>query len=81
MVRQIRKRLVRYKRADGLDLSFTLYTPPGYQEGTRVPAILYAYPLDYADAATAGEVSGLRADFHASEELPADAIGRLRDYR
>ena len=39
---------MKYKRADGLDLSFTLYTPPGYQEGTRVPTILYAYPLDYA---------------------------------
>jgi dipeptidyl aminopeptidase/acylaminoacyl peptidase len=32
-VRQIKKQLVRYKRADGLDLSFTLYTPPGYREG------------------------------------------------
>lgn len=40
------------------DLSFTLYTPPGYKEGTRVPAILYAYPLDFAQAETAGQVSG-----------------------
>ncbi|WP_297355750.1 prolyl oligopeptidase family serine peptidase [Paraburkholderia sp.] len=70
VVRQIKKRLVKYKRADGLDLSFTLYTPPGYQEGTRVPAILYAYPLDYADAATAGQVSGSEQTFT-----------RLRDYR
>jgi len=38
-VRGIKKRLVKYKRADGLDLSFTLYTPPGYKEGTRVPTI------------------------------------------
>ena len=37
-VRQIKKRLVKYKRKDGVDLSFTLYTPPGYKEGTRVPA-------------------------------------------
>ena len=28
---------MKYKRDDGLDLSFTLYTPPGYKEGTRVP--------------------------------------------
>ncbi len=63
VVRQIKKRLVKYKRADGLDLSFTLYTPPGYQEGTRVPTILYAYPLDYADAATAGQVSGSQETF------------------
>lgn len=70
VVRQIKKRLVKYKRADGLDLSFTLYTPPGYQEGTRVPAILYAYPLDYAEAATAGQVSGSEQTFT-----------RLKNYR
>ena len=62
-VRAIKKRLVKYKRADGLDLSFTLYTPPGYQEGTRVPSILYAYPLDYADASKAGQVAGSQETF------------------
>ncbi len=62
-VRAIKKRLVKYKRADGLDLSFTLYTPPGYQEGTRIPTILYAYPLDYADASTAGQVAGSQETF------------------
>ena len=68
-VRSIKKRLVKYKRKDGTPLSFTLYTPPGYVEGTRIPAILYAYPLDYASAATAGQVSG-------SEQL----FTRLSDY-
>jgi dipeptidyl aminopeptidase/acylaminoacyl peptidase len=62
-VRAIKKRLVKYKRADGLDLSFTLYTPPGYQEGTRVPTILYAYPLDYADPSKAGQVTGSQETF------------------
>lgn len=62
-VRAIKKRLVSYKRADGVDLSFTLYTPPGYVEGTRVPTILYAYPLDYADASKAGQVTGSQATF------------------
>jgi dipeptidyl aminopeptidase/acylaminoacyl peptidase len=62
-VRAIQKKLVKYKRADGVDLSFTLYTPPGYKEGTRVPAILYAYPMDFADAAKAGQVSGSQETF------------------
>jgi len=62
-VRAIKKRLVKYKRDDGLDLSFTLYTPPGYQEGTRVPTILYAYPLDYADPSKAGQVVGSQETF------------------
>jgi dipeptidyl aminopeptidase/acylaminoacyl peptidase len=62
-VRGIKKRLVKYKRADGLDLSFTLMTPPGYKKGTRLPAILYAYPLDYANAAQAGQVAGTQNNF------------------
>ncbi|HEY1580670.1 MAG TPA: prolyl oligopeptidase family serine peptidase [Terracidiphilus sp.] len=62
-VRSIKKQLVKYKRADGLDLSFTLYTPPNYRPGKRVPAILYAYPLDYADASTAGQVTGSQETF------------------
>jgi len=62
-VRAIKKRLVTYKRDDGVALSFTLYTPPGYVEGTRVPTILYAYPLDFADAAAAGQVTGSQATF------------------
>ena len=67
-VRAIKKRLVKYKRADGLDLSFKLYTPPGYQEGTRVPTILYAYPLDYADPSTAGQVTGSQETFTVLEQ-------------
>src|SRR6202012_4695718 len=58
ILRQIKKRLVSYKRSDGLALSFKLYMPPGYEEGTRVPAILMAYPRDYADESTAGQSSG-----------------------
>jgi dipeptidyl aminopeptidase/acylaminoacyl peptidase len=57
-VRGIRKQLVSYKREDGVPLSFTLYLPPNYKEGTRLPTLLWAYPLEYNDAGTAGQVSG-----------------------
>ena len=57
-LRGIEKRLVKYKRDDGVDLSFTLYLPPGYKEGTRLPTVVWAYPLEFTDAATAGQVSG-----------------------
>ena len=62
-VRGIRQRLVKYTRKDGTPLSFRLLTPPGYKEGTRIPAILYAYPLDYASASTAGQISGSEREF------------------
>ncbi|MBX2866279.1 MAG: prolyl oligopeptidase family serine peptidase [Leptolyngbyaceae cyanobacterium MAG.088] len=57
-LRAIKKQIVRYGRADGVPLSFHLYLPPGYQEGQRLPTVLYAYPSEYSDAATAGQVRG-----------------------
>lgn len=61
----VTKRLVTYKRADGVDLSFTLYLPPNYKEGTRLPTIVWAYPLEYTDPATAGQVRGSTNRFTA----------------
>ena len=57
-LRDIRKQLVKYKRADGIELSFTLYLPPGYREGTRLPTVVWAYPLEFNDTTTAGQVTG-----------------------
>jgi dipeptidyl aminopeptidase/acylaminoacyl peptidase len=57
-LRGIKKQLVKYKREDGVDLSFTLYLPPDYKEGTRLPTVVWAYPLEFTDASTAGQVSG-----------------------
>ncbi len=57
-LRRVTRKLVRYQRADGVPLSFTLYLPPGYREGTRLPTVVWAYPRDYADAGTAGQISG-----------------------
>jgi dipeptidyl aminopeptidase/acylaminoacyl peptidase len=57
-LRKIKAELVKYKRADGVDLSFTLYLPPDYQPGTRLPTILYAYPLEFTDPGVAGQVGG-----------------------
>jgi dipeptidyl aminopeptidase/acylaminoacyl peptidase len=54
----IRKERITYKRADGLELSGTLYLPPGYKEGTRLPVVIWAYPMEYDSAATAGQVRG-----------------------
>jgi dipeptidyl aminopeptidase/acylaminoacyl peptidase len=57
-VRGIRKQIVSYQREDGVPLSFTLYLPPNYKDGTRLPTLLWAYPLEFNDADTAGQVSG-----------------------
>jgi dipeptidyl aminopeptidase/acylaminoacyl peptidase len=62
-VRRIQKQLVTYKRADGVDLSFTLYLPPDYKSGTRLPTVVWAYPLDYTDPTMAGQVEASPRQF------------------
>lgn len=57
-LRGIKKQLVTYKRADGVQCSFTLYLPPNYKEGTRLPTVVWAYPLEFNDANTAGQITG-----------------------
>ncbi|HKQ72853.1 MAG TPA: prolyl oligopeptidase family serine peptidase [Blastocatellia bacterium] len=57
-LRGIKKQLVRYKRKDGAPLSFTLYLPPDYKEGTPLPTVVWAYPREFNDTDTAGQVSG-----------------------
>ncbi len=57
-IRGIEKQLVTYKRADGVDLSATLYLPANYQPGQRLPLIVWAYPMEFNDPSTAGQISG-----------------------
>lgn len=57
-LRQIKKQIVHYEREDSVPLSFQLHLPPGYKEGTPLPTVVYAYPLEYSGATTAGQVSG-----------------------
>jgi len=54
-LRSITKELVHYRRADGVELSGQLHLPPGWQ-GERLPLVIWAYPRDYVDPETAGQV-------------------------
>jgi dipeptidyl aminopeptidase/acylaminoacyl peptidase len=57
-IRGIKKQLVKYEREDGVPLSATLYLPADYVEGTRLPLLVWAYPREFNDAKTAGQISG-----------------------
>ena len=55
----IQKQLVTYKRNDGVELSATIITPPGWtpQQGP-LPTLLWAYPREFTDPNNAGQVTG-----------------------
>ncbi len=59
----IKKELIKYKRDDGVELSGTLYLPVNYKKGERLPLVLWAYPIEYGDAKTAGQVKGSQHRF------------------
>ena len=62
-IRSIKKQLVTYQRKDGVPLSATLYLPGDYKEGTKLPLLVWAYPQEFNDPSTAGQVSGSDAKF------------------
>ena len=57
-LRGVQKQFVTYTRKDGVKLSGTLYLPPGYKTGERLPVLMWAYPREFGDSDTAGQVTG-----------------------
>ena len=54
----VTKEVVQYTRADGVQLSGTLYLPAGYKkEDGPLPAFIWAYPTEYKSSANAGQRS------------------------
>lgn len=56
IITKLKKEVLRYKRRDGVELSGTFYYPLNYEQGKKYPLIVDAYPLEYTDASTAGQV-------------------------
>jgi dipeptidyl aminopeptidase/acylaminoacyl peptidase len=57
-LRGVQRQFVTYKRKDGVDLNGTLYLPPDYKPGQRLPVVMWAYPREFGDADSAGQVTG-----------------------
>ena len=56
--RGVQRQFITYARKDGVKLSATLYLPPGYTKGERLPVVMWAYPREFSDADTASQVVG-----------------------
>ncbi|MFO0632475.1 MAG: prolyl oligopeptidase family serine peptidase [Nannocystaceae bacterium] len=55
-LRGVVRTLLRYSRRDGVALSGTLWLPPGAPPASGWPLLVWAYPLEYNDKDTAGQV-------------------------
>lgn len=74
-----KKQVLKYKRADGVDLSANLYLPPEYKPSDGpLPTLLHAYPLEYKTKAAAGQITGSPYEFpilSGGSPVPFAAMG------
>ena len=62
----VHKEVITYKRADGLELSGTLYLPANYDRKNKtekLPLLIWAYPTEYKDKNSAGQVTSNSSEF------------------
>ncbi len=61
----VHKEVLSYKRKDGVALSGTLYLPAGYDKSKKekLPLLIWAYPREYKDKATAGQSTNNPKEF------------------
>lgn len=65
MLEGVSKEKIRYKRADGVELTATVYLPAGYdkEKDGRLPVLMWAYPREYRSASDAGQMRGSQYTF------------------
>jgi len=59
------KEVIKYKRADGVELSGTLYLPADYDRDRKekLPLLIWAYPSEYKDKNSAGQSTANSNEF------------------
>jgi dipeptidyl aminopeptidase/acylaminoacyl peptidase len=63
-LRKATRRVVTYPRADGVELSGTLYLPAGYRKGEPLPTLVWIYPSEFSDADQAEQMDLRFFRFH-----------------
>lgn len=64
-IENVSKEIIKYKRADGLDLTGTLYLPAGYDKTKKekLPMIMWAYPAEFKDKNSAAQITSNPNEF------------------
>jgi dipeptidyl aminopeptidase/acylaminoacyl peptidase len=57
-MRDVAKEMIRYQREDGVEMTATLYLPPGSSaDSGLLPMLMWAYPREFKSADAAGQVT------------------------
>ena len=66
-LKDVKKEQIRYKRKDGVELTGTLYLPPGFQSGLDkpLPLLMWAYPGEFKSVEAASQVTDSPYRFNA----------------
>jgi dipeptidyl aminopeptidase/acylaminoacyl peptidase len=66
-LKDVLKEQIRYKRADGVDLTATLMLPPKYEpkRDGPLPLLMWAYPQEFKSASAASQTTGSPYRFNA----------------
>jgi len=58
-LKDVTKEFITYKRSDGVNLTATVFLPPGYdkERDGKLPALVWAYPREFKSAAAASQVT------------------------
>lgn len=59
----VKQEIIRYRRNDGTELSARLYIPLNHDGVTKLPLIMWAYPMEFKDQQTAGQSTNGKHDF------------------
>ena len=61
----LQKEMIRYERKDGVQLTATLYLPPGYDPARDgpLPCLVWSYPGEFKSKDAAGQVRGSPNEF------------------
>ncbi len=64
-LKEVKKEMIKYTRADGVELTGTLYLPPGYdkERDGRLPVFMWAYPREFKSADAASQVKDSPYEF------------------
>ncbi|UMR32462.1 alpha/beta fold hydrolase [Massilia sp. MB5] len=66
-LKDVQKEQIRYKRADGVDLTANLMLPPNYdvKRDGPLPLLMWAYPQEFKSASAASQTTGSPYKFNA----------------